>query len=248
MAVNIRSAEEIGKIKKACRIVAEVFEKIKVEVRAGKTTEDLDKLAEELIRARGAYPVFLGYRGFKNATCISINEEIVHGIPKKRVLCGGDIVSIDIGAKIDGYIGDAAKTFPVGSVSRAAAKLIKTCKLALEKAIKQVKPGNHLGDVSSAIQKLAEREGYSVVRELYGHGVGTELHEDPLIPNFGNPKEGTPLKPGMVLAIEPMLNMGTWKIRTLDDGWTIVTADGKLSSHFEHTVLVTEKGCEVLTR
>ncbi|MFA5839093.1 MAG: type I methionyl aminopeptidase [Candidatus Margulisiibacteriota bacterium] len=248
MAIKLRTAEEIENIKKACQIVAEVLEEIKTEVKAGVLTENLDKLAEEKIRARGAYPVFLGYHGYKNATCISINNEIVHGIPGKRVIKDGDIVSLDIGAKIEGYCGDAAITILVGEVCKAAAKLVKTCRQSLEKGIRQVRAGNHLGDISSAIQKHAEKEGYSVVRELYGHGVGEDLHEDPLIPNFGNPGEGPILKPGMVLAIEPMLNIGSWKIRTLDDGWTIVTADGSLSSHFEHTVLVTEKGSEILTK
>jgi len=240
--------EETERIKKACAIVAWVLEQVKEKVKPGISTEDLDSFAEGLIRKKGAEPVFIGYRGYKHATCISVNEEIVHGIPGAKVLKEGDIVAVDVGAKIDGYCGDSAVTFPVGKISKKADRLVKTCKAALKAAIKQARAGNHLGDISSAVQRVAEEKGYSVVRELYGHGIGRELHEDPLIPNFGEPGHGPELKPGMALAIEPMLNIGTWKIKTLADGWTVVTADGSLSAHFEHTVLITEKEPEILTK
>lgn len=245
--IIIKSAVEIEKIRKACHIVAWVLGQLGAAVRAGLTTLDLDKIGEELIRSKGAEPVFIGYRGYRHATCISVNEEIVHGIPGPRVLQEGDIVSIDVGAKIAGFCGDTAATFPVGSIEKKTSKLLKAGKAALKAAIRQARARRFLGDISSAIQSLAEKNGYSVVRELYGHGIGQDLHEEPLIPNFGNPGEGPELKPGMVLAIEPMLNLGGWKIKTLSDGWTVITEDRSLSTHFEHTVLVTDSDPEVLT-
>ncbi len=247
MGIKIKSADEIERMKKACGIVAWTLTCLGKEIRPGITTEDLDRLGERLIKEKGAIPVFMGYRGYRHATCISVNEEIVHGIPSKKVLSDGDIVSVDVGAKVDGYCGDTAATFPVGKVSKKVAKLIKSCKAALKDGITQARPGNHLGDVSAAIDRVANKSGYSVVRELYGHGIGADLHEDPLVPNFGEVGQGPQLKPGMVLAIEPMLNMGTWKIKTLEDGWTVVTADRKWSCHFEHTVLISEQGPEILT-
>lgn len=246
--IKIKSAEEIEKIKKACAIVAETLELTGKEIKPGVTTKYLDSFAEKLIRAAGAIPVFIGYRGYRHATCISVNEEIVHGIPGERVLVEGDIVGLDVGAKINGYCGDTAATFPVGSVSKKATKLLRTTKLALKAGIKQARAGNHLGDISAAIEKIAEENGYSVVRELYGHGIGKDLHEDPLIPNFGRPGEGPKLKSGMVLAIEPMLNIGGWKIKTLDDGWTVITQDKSLSCHFEHSILITAKEAGILTQ
>ncbi|OGC23254.1 type I methionyl aminopeptidase [candidate division WOR-1 bacterium RIFOXYB2_FULL_42_35] len=245
--ILIKSLDEIEKVKKACRIVAKVLAAVGKKVKAGISTEDLDKIADELIRKQGAEPVFIGYRGYRHATCISVNEEIVHGIPGKKILQEGDIVSLDVGAKIGGYCGDTAATFPVGKISRKAARLVRFCKSALQAGIRQARAGNHLGDISAAVKNVADQAGYSVVRELYGHGIGKDLHEEPLIPNFGNPGEGPKLRAGMVLAIEPMLNIGGWKIRTLSDGWTVVTADQSLSSHFEHTILITEKGPEILT-
>jgi methionyl aminopeptidase len=191
--------------------------------------------------------VFLGYRGYKHATCISINQEVVHGIPGERRLVAGDLVSIDVGVKKDGYCGDCALTVPVGKASGRAEKLLRTAQQALAAGIKQARAGNHLGDIGAAVQQVAEKHGFSVVRDLYGHGIGRELHEDPLVPNFGKPGEGPELRPGMVLAIEPMLNVGGWRIRTLADGWTVVTEDGALSCHFEHTVLVTAGEPEILT-
>lgn len=245
--ILIKSLDEIEKVRKACKIVAKTLATAGKKIKAGISTSDLDKIAEELIRKEGAEPVFIGYRGYRHATCISVNEEIVHGIPGEKVLQEGDIVSLDVGAKIDGYCGDSAATFPVGRISRTSAKLMRSCKTALKAAIKQARAGNHLGDISAAVESVANKTGYSVVRDLYGHGIGKDLHEEPLIPNYGNPGEGPKLKPGMILAIEPMFNIGTWRIKTLDDGWTVITADRSRSCHFEHTVLITEGEPEVLT-
>ncbi|MEA3494221.1 MAG: type I methionyl aminopeptidase [Candidatus Margulisiibacteriota bacterium] len=237
-----------SKNKKACAIAGSALKKVGKAIKVGMTTKDLDNLAEKLIREAGAIPVFIGYRGYKHATCISINEEIVHGIPGKRVIQEGDLVSVDVGAKIDGYCGDTAATFPVGKMTKTATKLLRAGKEALRAGIKQARAGNHLGDISAAVERVAKERGFSVVRDLYGHGIGKELHEDPLIPNFGNPGEGIKLKEGMTLAIEPMLNVGGWKIRTLSDGWTVITADKSLSTHFEHTILITEGEPEILTQ
>jgi methionyl aminopeptidase len=246
--IKIKSAEEVEAIRKACAVVSQVLDLTSKQIKPGVTTEYLDKFAEQLIRENKAYPVFLGYRGYKHATCISVNEEIVHGIPGKKVLKEGDIVGLDVGAKLNGYCGDTAATFPVGQISKKAQKLIRATKGALQAGIAQARAGNHLGDISTAIQRHAESRGYSVVRELYGHGIGKDLHEDPLVPNFGEPATGPELKQGMVLAIEPMLNIGGWKIKTLADGWTIVTQDNSLSCHFEHTILVGKGTAQVLTR
>ncbi|OGB87345.1 type I methionyl aminopeptidase [candidate division WOR-1 bacterium RIFCSPHIGHO2_02_FULL_45_12] len=245
--IKVKSADQIERIKRACAIVGWVLDSVGQEIGAGITTKYLDSFAEKLIGEKDALPVFIGYRGYKHATCISVNEEVVHGIPGDKILREGDIVSVDVGGKIDGFCGDAAATFPVGKVEKKYTRLMDTARQALEAGIRQARAGNHLGDISSAIQKIAEANGFSVVRELYGHGIGEDLHEDPLIPNFGRPGEGPILSPGMVLAIEPMLNMGGWKIKTLEDGWTVITADGQRSCHFEHTVLITEKDPEILT-
>ncbi|MFH1826349.1 MAG: type I methionyl aminopeptidase [bacterium] len=246
-AIKLKTAEEINKIRKACSIVAFVLAETSQAIKPGVTTEDLDRLAERLIREKGAIPVFIGYRGYRHATCISVNQEVVHGIPGKKVLQEGDIVGLDVGAIIDGYCGDNAATFPVGKIDKKSAKLMKATKDALNAAIRQARAGNHLGDISAAIFRTAENRGYSVVKDLYGHGIGKDLHEDPLIPNVGNPGEGPELKAGMTLAIEPMLNIGGWKIKTLADGWTVVTEDNSLSCHFEHTILITEGDPEILT-
>ncbi|MFH1386662.1 MAG: type I methionyl aminopeptidase [bacterium] len=246
--IKIKSKDEVELIREAGAIVAEVLDKLSRLAQPGITTEELDRAGEKLIRERGANPVFIGYRGYRHATCISLNHEVVHGIPGKRELKKGDIVSIDVGAQKAGYIGDSAVTVPVGKISGKTEKLLRVGKEALKLAIRQARAGNHLGDVSAAIQRVAEKNGFSVVRDLYGHGVGRDLHEDPLIPNYGNPGEGAALKAGMVLAIEPMLNMGSWKVRTQDDGWTVITEDRSLSCHFEHTVVVTDGDPEVLTK
>lgn len=245
--IIIKTEEEIGYLRAAGKIAAEVLEALRREIRAGVTTSELDRLGERLIREKGAEPVFIGYRGYRHATCISVNNEVVHGIPGERALKEGDLASVDVGVKLNGYCGDTAATFPVGEISSQAAKLLRVGKEALRAAIRQARAGNHLGDISYAVEREAEKNEFSVVRELYGHGVGRNLHEDPLIPNFGKPGEGPELGPGMTLAIEPMINTGGWKIRTLSDGWTVVTEDGSLSCHFEHTVLITAGEPEVIT-
>lgn len=246
--IPIKSADEIPKLRTAGRIAGEVLAEVGKIVRAGVTTGELDAFGEKLIREKGAIPVFIGYRGYRNACCISINEEVVHGIPKSREIADGDIVSVDVGVKIDGYCGDNAATYPVGKISKKAQKLLRIGKSALKAAIRQARAGKHLGDIGFAVQNLAEKNGFSVVRDLYGHGIGRDLHEDPLVPNYGVPGEGPELKPGMVLAIEPMVNVGGWKIKTLSDGWTVITEDRELSCHFEQMVLITEGEPEVLTQ
>lgn len=247
-SIKIKADDEIEKLRVAGKITAAVLAELAGTARAGMTTAELDALGERLIRAQGAEPVFLGYRGYRHATCISVNHEVVHGIPGERRLAEGDLVSIDVGVKKDGYCGDSALTVPIGQISGRAAKLLRTARQALQAGIKQARAGRHLGDIGAAVQQTAEKQGFSVVRDLYGHGIGRELHEDPLIPNYGRPGEGPELKAGMVLAIEPMLNVGGWRIRTLPDGWTVVTEDGSLSCHIEHTVLVTERDPEILTK
>ncbi|MBU0629703.1 MAG: type I methionyl aminopeptidase [Candidatus Margulisbacteria bacterium] len=245
--ISIKTDQEIKLMREAGRIAAEALAVLKKNLRAGLTTSELDAAGEDLIRGRGAEPVFKGYRGYRHATCISVNSEVVHGIPGGRLIKDGDIVSIDVGVRYKGFCGDNAATFPVGTVSSKATKLLRAGKEALAAGIKQARVGRRLGDLSHAIQKVSEKQGFSVVRELYGHGIGRDLHEDPLIPNFGFPGEGIHLQAGMIIAIEPMLNTGSWRIRTLDDGWTVVTEDGGLSSHFEHTVLITSGDPEILT-
>lgn len=246
--IIIKTPPEITLIREACKIVSEVLKNIEKEIREGITTEELDRIAESLIYKLNGLPAFKGYRGYKYATCISVNHEVVHGLPGTRHLMSGDIVSFDVGVIYKGYYGDAAKTFTVGKVSKTAQKLIRCAKESLSLAIAQARAGNFLGDISWAIEKHALRHGFSVVRDLFGHGVGKSLHEDPLIPNFGKPKSGPELKPGMVLAIEPMVNVGGSHVETLDDGWTVVTQDKSLSSHFEHTILITKGKAEVLTK
>jgi methionyl aminopeptidase len=246
--IKIKSAEEILHMREAGRLVAEVLAETGRQIKVGMTTEDIDSYAEKLIREKGAVPVFIGYRGYRHATCISINEQIVHGIPGKRAFKDGDIISLDIGARMQGVCGDTAATFPVGILPKKVEKLLRAGREALRAGIRQARAGKHVGDISAAIQAVAEKNGFSVVRDLYGHGVGVDLHEDPLVPNFGRPGEGPKLKPGMVLAIEPMLNMGGWEIRTLPDGWTVETKDKSFSCHFEHSVLITEGEPEILTK
>lgn len=219
------------------------------EVRAGVSTMALDRKAEEFIRAEGGVPAFLGYRGYPASICASVNEEVVHGIPsEKRILSEGDVISLDIGVKKAGYFGDASKTFPVGAVSDAARRLLETTERALGAGIEQARPGGRVSDISSAIEREVKRDGFSVVRALVGHGVGRELHEEPQVPNYGRPGEGPRLRAGMVLAIEPMVNLGVADVITLADRWTVVTADRKLSAHFEHTVAIREDGPEILSR
>ena len=234
-------------MRQAGAIVAAVLKLLKRSVEPGITTRELDNIAyKEIIRC-GASPTFKKYRGFPASICTSINEEIVHGIPGKRVLQEGDIIKLDVGATLDGFIGDAAISVAVGRVSQVGAELIDTTRLSLEEGIKAAQPSNRIGDIGAAIQRYSEARGYSVVREYVGHGVGRFLHEDPQVPNYGPPGRGPLLRPGMCIAIEPMLNVGDWHTRILDDQWTVVTADGSLSAHFEHTIAITEKGPEILT-
>ncbi|MCK5707194.1 MAG: type I methionyl aminopeptidase [Candidatus Aureabacteria bacterium] len=239
---------EIKKIRTACEVAAECLALLKNSVQPGMTTEELDMIAMNFLSERRVRPAFLGYRGYPKALCVSINEEVVHGIPSKnRVIRSGDIVSLDIGTEIDGYYGDTATTVPVGNVDNSIKELIATGSFSLEQAIEKAAAGNRLYDVSSAVQEIAEKKGYSVVREFVGHGIGSKLHEEPQIPNFGTPGTGPILEEGMVFAIEPMVNMGTFKIEVLEDNWTAVTMDGKPSVHFEHTVVVRKNKGEILT-
>ncbi|MFA4966738.1 MAG: type I methionyl aminopeptidase [Candidatus Margulisiibacteriota bacterium] len=246
--ISIKTPEEVEKIRHACRIVAEVMADIEKYIKPGVTTLEIDRVAEKLILEKGGQAAFKGYRGYRFATCISVNHEVVHGIPSdKKILADGDILGMDIGAIWDGYYGDMARTFEVGNAGKEARKLLKIGREALKDGEAEVKAGARLGNVSHAIESRAKKSGYSVVRDLFGHGVGKNLHEDPLIPNFGNRGEGVELKAGMTLAIEPMLNIGRSEVMTLSDGWTVITSDKSLSVHFEDTVLVKEDGVEILT-
>jgi methionyl aminopeptidase len=224
------------------------MEKLEADLKPGMTTLDIDLLSEKLIRNQKALPAFKGYKGFPATACVSVNNEIVHGIPGSRVILEGDIVSIDLGVNYQGFFSDMAVTLPVGKVESSRLKLIAVTKQSLELGIKQAKAGNYLTDISHTIQNFVESEGFSVVRQFVGHGIGTALHEEPEIPNFGSPGLGPLLKSGMVLAIEPMINLGTWECEVLDNGWTAVTKDGLPSAHFEHTVAVTDRGPVVLTK
>lgn len=234
-------------MREAGRIVAGVLERIAKLVAPGVSTAQFDELAHEHIIKHDAIPSFKGYRGFPASVCVSINEEVVHGIPGARRLKDGDIVSFDVGAIYDGFHGDAAVTLGVGAISAEAEALTQVTLQALKRAIAQAVPGNRLGDVSHAIEEYAEGRGYSVVREYVGHGIGREMHEDPQIPNYGPPRRGPRLKAGMTFALEPMVNVGGYLTRSMDDGWTVVTADGSLSAHFEHTIAVTDDGPVILT-
>jgi len=245
--IILKSARELDYMREAGRIVAGAFQAVQEAIRPGVTTKELDRIVEDYITGHGAYPTFKGYQGFPASICASVNEEVVHGIPGLRPLEDGDIISIDIGAVIHGYNGDAAQTFPVGKVTPEKQRLIDTTRESLYMGIKEVKLENRLSDVSHAIQEYVEARGYSVVRDYVGHGIGTQMHEDPQIPNFGSPGRGPRLLEGMVLAIEPMVNEGTYRVRTLSDHWTVVTTDGKPSAHFEHTVAVTPDGPWILT-
>ena len=229
------------------RVTARALGQLVEAVKPGMTTKHIDRMAEQLIRDMGGEPAFLGYQGFKGSVCSSVNDEVVHGIPGDRVLAGGDLLKIDIGSLVDGWYSDMACTVPVGDVSDEARRLVSTTEEALRVGIGQVRAGAHISDIGHAVQSFVESHGFSVVRALVGHGIGSKLHEEPAVPNFGRAGSGIVLKPGMVLAIEPMVNQGTWEVRTKQDGWTVVTADGRLSAHFEHTVAVLPDGFEVLT-
>lgn len=245
--IILKSAEEIEKIRRASRIVAEVLRGLESVIKPGATTRDLDRLAEEIMRKKGSTPAFIGYRGYPSALCTSVNETVVHGIPSDRILAEGDIVGIDCGVIVDGYYGDAARTYPVGRIDPLSQKLLDVTRESLARGIRQMAVGNRLHDISWAIQSHVEQAGFSVVRDFVGHGIGRSLHEEPQLPNFGNPHTGVRLAAGIVLAIEPMVNAGGPEVKVLDDGWTAVTADGTRSAHFEHTVALTEKGTEILT-
>jgi methionyl aminopeptidase len=232
----------------AGQVLAKVLELVGSAVAPGVTTKELNALCEREIRARGGVPTFLGYNGYPAAACISVNDEVVHGIPSDRKLAAGDIVKVDLGVTRDGMIADAARTWPVGKITAEVRALIHTAEESLAHGLEQCRAGKRVGDVGHAIQRHAEAHGYSVVRALCGHGVGRELHEEPQVPNYGQAGRGVRLEPGMTLAVEPMVNMGTFDVETLSDGWTVVTKDGLPSAHFEHTILVTDGNAEVLTR
>lgn len=248
MSVSIKSAREIELMREAGRLLANVHEELGKALKPGMTTKEIDRLAEEMIRSYGCIPNFLNYHGFPASVCVSINNEVVHGIPtKERRLQEGDIVSLDAGLIYEGYHSDAARTHAIGEISAEARQLIDVTKQSFFEGIKFAKAGNHLHDISAAIQKYAESYGYGVVRELVGHGIGRELHEDPQIPNFKPVGRGIKLRPGMTLAIEPMINAGRPDVVWLDDDWTVVTSDNSLSAHYENTILITEGEPEILT-
>jgi methionyl aminopeptidase len=246
--IILKSPREIELMKEAGLIVYQVHQELAKAVVPGVSTGELDALAESLIRKAGGVPTFKGYNGFTGSICASVNEEVVHGIPGKRKLREGDVIAIDLGVTYRGYVGDSAFTHPVGQVDPEAQRLLDVTRIALDKAIEQCYPGKRLGDIGHAVQSYVEAQRMGVVRDYVGHGVGTKMHEDPQIPNFGVPDTGILLKPGMVLAIEPMVNAGTWEVKTLRDKWTVVTADTRFSAHFEHTVAITENGPVILTK
>jgi methionyl aminopeptidase len=246
--IALKSCDELARIREACLVVHDVLAELRRAVAPGITTAELDRLAEARARARGAEPAFLGYHGYPASVCISVNDEVVHGIPSPaRALAEGDIVGLDFGVVLHGYYGDSAITVPVGAVSEEARRLIEVTQGALAQAVAAARPDRRVGDIGAAVQAFVEARGFSVVRDFVGHGIGRRLHEPPQVPNFGTPGTGARLRPGMVLALEPMVNAGSFRVETLDDGWTAVTQDGRLSAHFEHTVAVTENGPEILS-
>lgn len=245
--ITIKSEREIALMREAGMMVSKTHQYLKPFIKEGITTKELDRLAEEFIRKMGGVPTCKGYEGFPATLCTSVNDEVVHGIPSKRKLKNGDIITIDMVISYKGYQGDAAWTYAVGDVSDDKKYLMEHTERALYEGVKMVKPGNHIGDISNAVEKYARAHHLGVVRELCGHGIGTDMHEDPEVPNFGHPGEGARLREGMVICIEPMLNYGTARVYQLDDGWTVKTDDGKPSAHYEHTVLVTKDGYEILT-
>ena len=244
----LKSQDEIKRMADSCRIVAEVLEGVKKNVAPGVTTKELDDYVESFILSKAAKPAFKGYRGYPASVCTSVNEEVVHGIPSSRKLKDGDIISLDIGVFFKGFYGDAAVTLPIGNISAEAKKLISVTEQSLQAGLEKASAGNRLFDISSAVQHCVETEGFSVVRNFVGHGIGRNLHEEPQVPNFGKAGQGPKLVEGMTLAIEPMVNAGGWEVSVLDDGWTAVTRDSSLSAHFEHTVAITINGCNVLTK
>ena len=247
--IILKTSRELECMKAAGRIAQNALQLAGSLVKPGVSTWEIDRAAREYIESEGAVPTFLGYGGFPASCCISVNEVVIHGIPHKQtILKEGDIVSIDTGATFEGFVGDNAWTFPCGKVSDDAQKLMDTTRECLFEGIKAAQPGNRLGDIGSAVQRYAEARGYSVVRDFVGHGVGAKMHEDPSVPNYGTPDRGVRLLPGMTIAIEPMICQGDYHVKVLDDGWTTVTADGKLAAHYENTIAITEKGPVILTR
>ncbi len=245
--ISLKSPREIELMRRSGKITSTVLTTLMKAVRPGMATSELDRMAEEGIRQAGGAPTFKGYNGFPGSICASVNDEVVHGIPGPRVLREGDLLSIDIGTTLDGYVSDSAVTIPVGKISDEAQRLLDVTQECLTIGIAQMQAGKRVGDIGAAVQTYAERHGYGVVRELVGHGVGRAMHEEPQVPNYGEPGTGIELRPGLVLAIEPMITQGGPRIRVLGDGWTVVTADGKLAAHFEHTIAVTENGPRILT-
>lgn len=243
-----KTPREIEIMREAGRIVALTHQELKRHIKPGITTKELDTIADRFIQSKGAFPSFKGYNGFRGSICASVNEELVHGIPGDRVLQDGDIISIDIGAKYNGYHGDSAWTYPVGQVSEEAQKLLEVTEESLLIGLKEAKPGERLSNISHAIQTYVETCGFSIVREYVGHGIGQDLHEDPQVPHYGPPGKGPKLRPGMVICVEPMVNAGSRHVKTLTDHWTVVTVDGKWCAHFEHTIAITESGFEILTK
>ncbi|HVQ64710.1 MAG TPA: type I methionyl aminopeptidase [Terriglobia bacterium] len=247
--INLKTPREIERMKPASRIVAEILLELREVVRDGITTAEIDRLAEEKTLKRNAKPAFKGYRGFPASICISINHEVVHGIPSpKRIVKSGDVVGLDFGVIFDGFFGDSAVTVPVGEIAPEVQNLLRITEQALYRAIEAAVPGNFLSDVSAAIQTLADEHHFGIVREFCGHGIGRALHEDPPVLNYVQSGKGPKVKPGLVIAIEPMINLGSEKVKVLEDGWTVVTLDGRPSAHFEHTIAVTPEGPEILTR
>jgi methionyl aminopeptidase len=246
--IILKSPLDIERMRRSNRVVAEILQEVKAAVQPGVKTRDLDELAEALLKKHRARSAFKGYNGYPAVLCTSVNEEVVHGIPSNRVLRDGDILSLDFGAVLDDYYGDAAITVPVGTISEEARRLLRVTEEALYKAIEQARPGKHVGDISAAVQRHVESQGFSAVRDFVGHGIGKFMHEKPQVPNFGIPGRGVRLKAGMTLAIEPMINAGGYEVVVLDDGWTAVTRDRNLSAHFEHSVAVTEDGPVILSQ
>ena len=246
--IILKSRREIEKMKKSNALVAAILEELRKKIKPGVKTIELDRLSEEMALKKGARPAFKGYRGYPYSLCTSVNSEVVHGMPSERELKEGDIISLDFGILHGGYYGDAAVTVPVGQITPAAKRLLAVTEEALYRGIAEARAGNRIGDISAAIQGHAEAAGFSVVRDLVGHGIGRSLHEDPQVPNYGTSGRGIELKTGMVFAIEPMVNEGTYRVDVLRDGWTVVTADGKLSAHFEHAAPITENGPVILSR
>ncbi len=245
--IQCKSPQEIEIMRTAGKIVALTHKKLKQQVAPGITTRELDVIAEKYILDHDAFPSFKGYNGFRDTICVSVNDELVHGIPSDRVLTEGDIVTIDIGAKYHGFHSDSAWTYPVGSIDNETQKLLDVTEESLYQGLNEARPGERLSNISHAIQNFVETKGFSIVREYAGHGIGQELHEEPIIPHYGPPDKGPRLQPGMVLCIEPMVNAGSRFVRTLEDQWTVVTVDGRMCAHFEHTIAITDTGYEILT-